>query len=191
MKKFFLLFCMSIICFTLGAQTADELYQEGKALYDAKSYKEAFPKLKAAAEQGHKKAQYRMGRCYDKGNGVREDDEQAFAWYSKAAAQGHAKSQYQLGKSYKNGEGVDKDYNKAFYYYSLAAKQGNGDAQLALGKCYLKGRGTAADQAKALEWFQKAVKNEKDGTEVIEKLREDASSGDRTSKSILKMLNMK
>ena len=47
-----------------------------------------------------------MGRCYDKGNGVKEDDKQAVAWYAKSAAQGFAKAQYQLGKCYKNGEGV-------------------------------------------------------------------------------------
>ena len=49
------------------AQSADALYKEGKALYDEKKYQQAFPKLKAAAEKGHKKAQYRVGLCYDKG----------------------------------------------------------------------------------------------------------------------------
>ena len=65
-----------MLCTAVGAQTAEKLYDEGKALYDAKKYTQALPKLKAAAEKGHKKAQYRMGRCYDKGNGVKEDDKQ-------------------------------------------------------------------------------------------------------------------
>ena len=47
------------------AQGTESLYRQGKSLYDAKNYKQAFPKLKAAAEKGHKKAQYRVGLCYD------------------------------------------------------------------------------------------------------------------------------
>ena len=39
-----------------GAQSADRLYEQGKALYEKKQYKEAVPKLRAAAEKGHKKA---------------------------------------------------------------------------------------------------------------------------------------
>jgi len=180
-----------MLCTVVGAQNVEKLYTEGKALYDAKRYTEAFPKLKAAAEKGHKKAQYRMGRCYDKGNGVKEDDKQAFAWYSKSAAQGFAKAQYQVGKCYKNGEGVTEDRVKAFQYFTKAAKQGNGDAQLALGKCYLKGKGTKADKAKAKEWFLKAVKNEKDGDEVKKHLRKELADGDDDAKIIMQMVGMK
>ena len=180
-----------MLCTAVGAQPAEKLYDEGKALYDAKKYTQALPKLKAAAEKGHKKAQYRMGRCYDKGNGVKEDDKQAVAWYAKSAAQGYAKAQYQLGKCYKNGEGVAKDVKKAFEYFSLAAKQDNGDAQLALGKCYLKGRGVAVDKAKAKSYFLKAVKNEKDGKQIIQELRKDAADGDDDAKLILQMTGVK
>ena len=179
---------MLVVCTMAGAQNVEKLYDEGKALYDAKKYAQALPKLKAAAEKGHKKAQYRMGRCYDKGNGVKEDDKQAVAWYAKSAAQGFAKAQYQLGKCYKNGEGVAKDVKKAFDYFSRAAKQGNADAQLALGKCYLKGRGTAADKAKAKQWFLKAVKNPKDGKQVLQDLRTEAADGDDDAKAILQLL---
>ena len=72
---------------TVGAQNIDKIYDEAKALYDAKDYKAALPKLKVAAEKGHKKAQYRLGRCYDKGHGVAEDNKVAFEWYQKSAAQ--------------------------------------------------------------------------------------------------------
>ncbi len=81
---------------TASAQSADKLYKEAKALYDAKNYTAAVPKLKAAAEKGHKKAQYRLGRCYDKGRGVAEDDSQALLWYQKSAKQDYAKAIYAL-----------------------------------------------------------------------------------------------
>jgi TPR repeat protein len=159
--------------------------------YDAKKYSEAFPKLKIAAEKGHKKAQYRLGRCYDKGNGVKEDDDKAFEWYFKSAERGFAKAQYQVGKSYKNGEGVEEDRVKAFQYFTKAAKQGNGEAQLALGKCYLKGKGTTEDKEKAKSWFMKAVKNEKDGEEVVKQLREDLADHDDDARIILQMVGLK
>lgn len=104
------------------AQSADALYKEGKALYDEKKYQQAFPKLKAAAEKGHKKAQYRVGLCYDKGKGVTENDPEAVKWYQKSANQDYAKAQYQLGKCYLNGEGIAKDEAKAKTWLKKAVR---------------------------------------------------------------------
>lgn len=170
------------------AQSAETLYKEGKALYDAKNYTQAFPKLKAAAEKGHKKAQYRVGLCYDKGRGVKEDDVQAVAWYQKSAAQNYDKAQYQLGKCYKEGEGVPKDRKKAVELFMKAAKQDNADAQYQLGKAYLNGKGIEADAAKAKSWLKKAVSNEKDGAEIRKKIQDDAAEGDEDAKRILQLI---
>lgn len=191
MRKLLTWLLMCTFCMTAGAQNIEKLYEEGKALYDAKKYSEAFPKLKTAAEKGHKKAQYRLGRCYDKGHGVKEDNAKAFEWYFKSAERGFAKAQYQVGKSYKNGEGVEEDRVKAFQYFTKAAKQGNGEAQLALGKCYLKGKGTTEDKEKAKSWFMKAVKNEKDGEEIVKQLREDLADRDDDARIILQMVGLK
>lgn len=173
------------VCVGASSQSADKLYKEGKALYDAKKYTEAVPKLKAAAEKGHKKAQYRLGRCYDKGNGVAENDEKAFQWYAKSAAQDYAKAQYQVGKCYKEGEGTTKDRKKAVQYFTKAAQQENADAQYQLGKAYLKGKGIAADSKKARQWLMRAVKNPKGGKEIMDKLRREAAEGDEDAKAIL------
>ncbi len=185
-----LLSCIVVVlaCLTVSAQSAEKLYQEGKTLYDAKNYTAAFPKLKAAAEKGHRKAQYRLGRCYDKGHAVKEDDAIAFQWYMKAAKQDYAKAQYQVGKSYKNGEGVEKDRQKAFAFFKKAAMQDNADGQYHLGKCYLKGKGVAADEKKARTWLRRAVANEKHGDEILAKIRQDAASGDEDAKKILALI---
>jgi TPR repeat protein len=53
-----------------------------------KDYKLAFYWFKKSAEQGDKEAQFRVGECYQKGNGVEEDIEEAKKWYQKAASQG-------------------------------------------------------------------------------------------------------
>lgn len=112
MKKM-LLMLMLLLSMTATAQNVDELYEAGKALYDAKEYAAAVEKLRPAAEKGHKKAQYRMGRCYDKGNGVEEDNGEAFKWYSKSADQGYYKAEYQLARAYMKGKGVAVDEKKA------------------------------------------------------------------------------
>ena len=61
-------------------------------------------------------------------------------------------------------------------------------AQLALGKCYLKGNGVPVDKAKARAWCKKAVKNDKDGKEIMQKLRKDANEGDADAKAILQLI---
>ena len=170
------------------AQGTESLYRQGKSLYDAKNYKQAFPKLKAAAEKGHKKAQYRVGLCYDKGRGVAEDDAQAVAWYQKSAAQDYAKAQYQLGKCYKNGEGISKDEKKAVELFMKAAKQDNADGMYQLAKCYLTGKGVAKDEAKARSWVRKAVRDEDDGESIRAEIQEDAANGKEVDKRLLEMI---
>ena len=125
-KKILTTLLALLVCTLAGAQNVDKLYEEGKALYDAKNYKAAIAKLKPAAEKGHKKAQYRLGRCCDKGHGGAENDKLAVQWYSKAAAQGHAKSQYQLGKCYMKGEGVAADQAKANALFKQAVNNKKG-----------------------------------------------------------------
>jgi TPR repeat protein len=67
----------------------------------------------AAADKGHRKAQYRLGRCYDKGDGVKEDDKKAFELYQKSAKQDYAKAMYQLGRCYLKGKGVAANQEEA------------------------------------------------------------------------------
>lgn len=184
MKRIFMLLTLLMGCTLMMAQSAEALYREGKNLYDQKRYEEALPKLKAAADKGHKKAQYRMGRAFDKGNGVGEDNVRAFQWYQKAAAQGYHKAQYQLGRCYKKGKGVAEDDAKAFQLFQKAAAQDNADAELALARHFLK----KGDKVKAKQWCQRAVRHEKDGKRILEELRLDSSRGDEKAKVLLGLI---
>jgi TPR repeat protein len=112
MKRLILAFMLTL-SIGANAQSADKLYDEGKKLYDQEQYKEAVPKLQAAADKGHKKAQYRLGRCYDKGYGVKENDQKAFELYQKSAKQDYAKAMFQLGKCYMKGKGVTANQEEA------------------------------------------------------------------------------
>lgn len=113
MTRLFLLSFLMLFSMTMSAQSADKLYEEGKKLYDAEQYDKAVPKLQAAADKGHKKAQYRLGRCYDKGYGVKEDNKKAFELYQKSAKQEYAKAMYQLGRCYLKGKGVAANQDEA------------------------------------------------------------------------------
>lgn len=185
MKRNIAITLLALLFFPLlHAQNAEQLYKEGKALYDAKNYSEALPKLKAAADRGHKKAQYRMGRAFDKGNGVKEDNERAFQWYLKSANQDYAKAQFQVGRCYKKGKGVAADAQKALTYFTRAANQDNADAELALAKHHLK----KGDKGKAKQWCLRAVRNEKDGKRILAEMRHDSSQGDEKCKVLLGLI---
>ena len=112
MKRLLLMLSL-LLSMAASAQNADALYEEGKALYDAKDYVAALAKLKPAAQLGHKKAQYRVGRCYDKGHGVEENNEEALKWYSESADQGYYKAEYQMARAYMKGKGVPVNEKKA------------------------------------------------------------------------------
>jgi len=66
--------------------------------------------LKKKAEQGDANAQFRLGWCYDTGQGVAKDEQEAVKWYRKAAEQCHVGAQVNLGISYYFGKGVPQDY---------------------------------------------------------------------------------
>ena len=112
MKTFFL-GLMLMVGLGANAQSAEKLYEEGKKLFDQELYKEAVPKLQASADKGHRKAQYRLGRCYDKGYGVKKNEKKAFELYMKSAKQDYAKAMYQLGKCYMKGKGVAANQEEA------------------------------------------------------------------------------
>jgi TPR repeat protein len=58
---------------------------------------------------------------YDKGQGVKQDYNQAVAWYHKAAEQGYAKAQDNLSIMYYEGLGVTQDYVKAHILWKLGS----------------------------------------------------------------------
>ena len=73
-----------------------------------------------------------LGRLYQMGLGVAQDDKKASQWYKKAAEQDLPIAQYVVGVLYENGQGVAQDNKKAFEWYSKAAEQGYSDAAKAL-----------------------------------------------------------
>jgi TPR repeat protein len=118
---------------------------------------EKIENYRKAAEKGDAIAQYLLGYCYAKGEGVSKDLAEAVKWYRKAAEQGDADAQYALGYRYENGEGVAKDAAQAAKWYRKAANQGDAIAQHNIGRCYAEGNGVPKDETEAAKWFRKAA----------------------------------
>lgn len=101
--------------------------------------------LVEAAKKQDKKAQYRLGICYENGEGVAPDPEKALFWYSAAAKQGLYEAEVALKDCYQN---------ERFPLLTLekAALKGHWLAQVYLGDKY------RTDQKKAYFWYLKAAK---------------------------------
>ena len=86
--------------------------------------------LRRKAEAGDAAAQYELGRAYDKGKGVEEDEVEASRWYSRAGRQGHKKALYELGSQHFFGAGdVPFDRVRSYAYWDLAAARGHSFAR--------------------------------------------------------------
>ena len=118
--------------------------------------RENFLEFQARAEKGDAIAQYKLGRCYLKGEGVAKDEVEAVRWFRIAADQGDIFAHYYLGRCYFKGEGVAKDEVEAAKLYRIAADGGHIFAQYHLGVCYGQGQGVAKDEVEAMKWFLKA-----------------------------------
>ena len=63
-------------------------YQEGVRAYESGDYEGALKQFGVLAEQGFARAQYHLGSMYQQGQGVSQNDVQAFMWLFLAAAEG-------------------------------------------------------------------------------------------------------
>jgi TPR repeat protein len=137
--------------------SAEELYQQAMKLNAEKEYEKAFLLYKKAAEQGYADAQNNLGQCYELGEGVAQNKEEAVKWYRKSAEQGHAGAQCNLGYCYDCGEGVAQDKEEAVKWYGKSAEQGHARAQCNLGYCYQYGGGVAQNKEEAVKWYRKSA----------------------------------
>jgi len=117
--------------------------------------KKAFVCFAKAAIQGHAEGQYHLGKMYERGCGVTENEDGAVQWYTKSAEQGDAEAQLALGWMYAR----KKDKKKAVKWLTKAAEQGYGDSmtQSWLGLMYETGQGVTKNQKKAVKWYTKAA----------------------------------
>jgi TPR repeat protein len=76
------------------------------------------------ARAGDAAAQFELGRDYEDGKGVAQDNAKAVKWFRKAAEQDNSQAQNSLGAMYADGRGVKRNKQEAVRWYRLAAKNG-------------------------------------------------------------------
>lgn len=99
-------------------------------------------------------AQYLLGKCYKKGYGVIQNNQQALICYQLSAKQGNSYGENAIGCHYYDVGKATNGYHEAFHWFGLSANQGNHLGQKNLGDMYRHGYGTIKNKSKAFELYQ-------------------------------------
>jgi TPR repeat protein len=136
------------------------------------------PRLyRAAAEQGHPMARYRLGVCHSKGRGVAVDKGEAVRHWRAAALLGVPNAQADLASALANGEGAVRDFAAADKLARAADAAGLEQGALILGMLACNGMGRARDVAEAVRWWQKAVEMGEKSGQAMNALRHLSTEG--------------
>lgn len=109
-----------------------DLYYQGPNKTD-RNVQAAFPYWKMAADNGDYDMAFKVGLCYQTGDGGVEDERAAFHYLLKSANTGNAEAQYRVGLCLYHGIGTEEDQEAGIRYIKLAAQQHHAGAMEALG----------------------------------------------------------
>lgn len=153
--------------------TPVEAFRSGAQALRAGDTKSGVSSLEYAAASGHPIAQWKLGRMYADGEGVKQDDVRAFEYFREVAdahadespgtprARFVANAFVALGSYYLDGipnSTVRSDPDRAREMFTYAASYfGDPDAQYHLGRMYLEGSGGVKDARQAARWLQLAA----------------------------------
>ncbi|HSI41027.1 MAG TPA: tetratricopeptide repeat protein [Xanthobacteraceae bacterium] len=151
------------------ARPLDEAVRLGTRALRSGETEKGVDSLRYAAEQGHAGAQWKLGRMYADGEGVKRDQLKAFDYFSRIAdmhaddnpsapqARFVADAFVALGGYYLNGipnSAVRRDVGRARDLFSYAASYfGDPDAQYQLARLYIDGNGVGRDPRFAARWL--------------------------------------
>lgn len=140
------------VYFSLFCCTDGEVYERNGTVA-----KQAFDYLITQYKDGDAELEFIIGRFYNFGIGVEENDEMAFSWWLKSANHGNDEAQNNVGYYYEKGRVVTQDLDKALEWYKKSASQNNYSAPANIGTLYYEGIGRQVDCQEALKWFKQAA----------------------------------
>lgn len=158
-----------------------ELFKFGFSAYKNGHKDEAIKALRYAAERGHPGAKWKLARMYAEGDGVPENDFEAYKIFEKIVREGAdpgsqnesyvADAMVALAGYVKRGiPGSPVRSNPGFardLYIQAASNFGDPAAQFELGKMLLSGEGGEANSVQAARWFQLAAKKGNSGAQAM------------------------
>lgn len=142
---------------SMSEDEAADLNREG--VYYAEElndYARAIDCWKQAAKAGNAWAMRNIGFCYKNGDGVHQDNQEAFKWFKKAAERGNVESMFEVGICYYRGEVVPKDVVQSFSWCKKSADNGVVNAMNWVGSFYKDGEGVQQNFQEALRYFKKS-----------------------------------
>lgn len=158
-----------------------DLFKFGFKSYKSGRKDEALEAYQYAAEKGHAGAQWKLARMYADGDGVKEDDYQAFKFFQRIVGQGidpgspdgtYVSNALNALAGYIRrgipGSPIHSDPAAARDYYAQAAWSfGDPDAQFELGRMYLIGEGGEADVKQAYNLFRSSAEKGHAGSQAM------------------------
>jgi len=103
-------------------------FRDGVVAYQQKKYTQALEMWLPLAQSGHVLAQTLVGSMYAYGEGIEQNNQEAFKWLSLAANTGSSQAQFNLAILYEQGLGVTANNTLARKWFKAAADQGRKDA---------------------------------------------------------------
>lgn len=153
--------------------TPFQAFRIGAQALRAGDTKSGIVSLEYAAASGHPIAQWKLGRMYAEGDGVKQSDLRAFEYFRNIAdayadeLPGTARARFvsnafvALGGYYLEGIpelSIKSDPDRAREMFTYAASYfGDADAQYQLGRMYAEGTGGVKDIRQAARWLQLAA----------------------------------
>jgi len=141
---------LTVIALSLSLSLSQQLFS-ADTLFDKR-----FERWKKQASQGDKRAQYKLGVSYLRGNEVKVNIPEAIKWFTKSAKQNYVKAAHKLGLIYYNNKDGNKNYKRGFRWFLKAANKKYAPSQYYVGKMYLEARGVKQDLERALLWAKRA-----------------------------------
>lgn len=158
-----------------------DLFKFGFKAYKNGQKEEAVEAYKYAAEKGHTGSRWALANMYADGDGVAQDDFEAFKIYSEIAQQGvepgsedtgfFVNALLSLANYYKHGiagSPVKIDLTQARQlYFQVASTFGVAEAQFQLAQMMLAGEGGSASPQQAKKWLNQARKSGHPGAMAV------------------------
>lgn len=135
----------------------DSAFEHTCAALVHREYATALLQLETLAKHGDAESAYWLGRMYEAGRGVEQNQTAARKWLEQAAEHRSAFAARELGMMYRGAEGARSDPAAARMWFQRAAMAGDPVGQREVGRTYLDGEGVKIDRSEAYAWLDIAA----------------------------------
>ena len=134
-------------------------FWSGRTAEARRMYPQALDSYRKGAGLGNARSQFRLGRMYFNGVGVRPGSLAGRRVVSQSRGRrGRRSANRRSGVLYERGEVVEQSFSQAVAWYRKAAARQQPEALYNLGAACEHGRGVTANAAEAARWYEKAAR---------------------------------